>query len=110
MPISFSTENPVQPSVCNNCPGVDVLVSDEECKCSGAFWWNGSVCVGRIQCPCQVGQLFYLVGTIFEKEDCSRCLCTLGGTAQCEPKQCEPCEKVSGCIGRLFLLVIPNSI
>lgn len=94
MSIPLTTEPSVELSPCNNCPGVDVPVSDEKCNCPGALWWDGSNCVSRVQCPCQVGLISYPVGTAFEKEDCSQCLCALGGTAQCEPKKCDPCEKV----------------
>lgn len=31
------------------------------------------------------------MGTIYEKQDCSQCLCKLGGVSQCRQKQCDKC-------------------
>lgn len=31
---------------------------------------------------------------MFEKEDCSQCICKLGGVSHCTPKQCDKCEEV----------------
>lgn len=36
----------------------------------------------------------YAVGTIYEKEDCSQCICKIGGISHCTQKACEKCEKV----------------
>lgn len=35
----------------------------------------------------------YAVGKIFQKEDCTECVCKLGGVEHCTPKKCPPCEE-----------------
>lgn len=35
----------------------------------------------------------YAVGTVYETEDCSQCICKIGGVPYCTPKVCEKCEK-----------------
>nr|CAI5832157.1 unnamed protein product [Callosobruchus analis] len=35
----------------------------------------------------------YAVGSIFTKNDCSECMCKIGGVAYCTPKKCEPCKE-----------------
>ena len=35
----------------------------------------------------------YPVGTSYKTEDCSECLCKIGGVSHCAPKVCDPCEK-----------------
>lgn len=39
-----------------------------------------------------VGLQPYNVGTRYETEDCSECVCVLGGIAQCKPQTCPPCK------------------
>lgn len=56
-------------------------------------WFDGIKCVNRTQCPCMVGHITYEVGSVFEKEDCSECICKLGGIEHCSPKQCGPCKE-----------------
>lgn len=34
----------------------------------------------------------YEVGAQYETEDCSQCMCVLGGVAQCKPQICPPCQ------------------
>lgn len=33
------------------------------------------------------------MGSVYETEDCQKCLCTMGGTATCHEKTCEPCKE-----------------
>ncbi|KAH1012596.1 hypothetical protein HUJ05_011728 [Dendroctonus ponderosae] len=40
-----------------------------------------------------VGHITYEVGSVFEKEDCSECICKLGGVSHCTPKHCAPCKE-----------------
>ncbi|ENN82808.1 hypothetical protein YQE_00825, partial [Dendroctonus ponderosae] len=56
-------------------------------------WFDGLKCVNRTQCPCMVGHITYEVGSVFEKEDCSECICKLGGVSHCTPKHCAPCKE-----------------
>lgn len=66
-------------------------------RCLADLWFDGVKCVNRTQCPCMVGHITYEVGSVFEKEDCSECICKLGGVSHCTPKQCGPCKE-----GKLF--------
>uniref|UniRef100_A0AAR5PSZ2 F5/8 type C domain-containing protein n=1 Tax=Dendroctonus ponderosae TaxID=77166 RepID=A0AAR5PSZ2_DENPD len=79
---------------CNNCPGVEVKSLEmEACRCLVDQWFDGLKCVNRTQCPCMVGHITYEVGSVFEKEDCSECICKLGGVSHCTPKHCAPCKE-----------------
>jgi len=42
----------------------------------------------------------YPIGTAFEKEDCSHCICKLGGIEHCTKKECPKCNKVSTLVFR----------
>lgn len=35
----------------------------------------------------------YPIGTKYQLSDCSKCICQLGGHAQCTPFECPQCEK-----------------
>ncbi|XP_059615285.1 hemocytin [Phlebotomus argentipes] len=63
------------------------------CNCYPPQVWNGQECVQPSQCPCMVGHIPYEVGAHFELEDCSECVCVLGGNSQCQQKVCPACEK-----------------
>ncbi|XP_030749920.1 hemocytin [Sitophilus oryzae] len=79
---------------CNNCPGVKASTLEmEACRCAVDLWFDGLKCVNRTQCPCMVGHISYEVGTAFEKEDCSECICKLGGVSYCTPKECGSCKE-----------------
>lgn len=82
-------------TVCGTCPGVlpDTKAIENTCNCNPPLFWNGVGCVERIMCPCMVGLVSYSVGAHFELEQCSKCVCTLGGVAQCKPFECPPCQK-----------------
>lgn len=62
-------------------------------RCLVDQWFDGLKCVNRTQCPCMVGHITYEVGSVFEKEDCSECICKLGGVSHCTPKHCAPCKE-----------------
>lgn len=98
---------------CNTCPGVErPQLELLACKCKADLWWDGENCVSRTQCPCMVGHLSYVtkkfkkskinqtlltryaVGSVFEQEDCSQCICKLGGVSHCTPKRCNQCPQV----------------
>nr|XP_023019258.1 hemocytin-like [Leptinotarsa decemlineata] len=95
--ITTTTPSPmktVAPSQCNYCPGVEQNDMElDACRCSVNLWWDGENCVNRTQCPCMMGYIPYAVGSIFEKEDCSQCVCKIGGVSHCKPKECSPCEE-----------------
>ncbi|XP_066254573.1 hemocytin [Euwallacea similis] len=87
-----TTPSPSYP--CNNCPGVITETLEiEACRCLDDQWFDGTKCVNRTQCPCMVGHIAYEVGSVFEKEDCSECICKLGGVEHCTAKQCGPCKE-----------------
>nr|CAH7739498.1 unnamed protein product [Callosobruchus chinensis] len=82
------------PSSCNNCPGVeDTTIEPDACRCLVDQWWDGKNCVNRTTCPCLVGHIPYAVGSVFTKDDCSECMCKIGGIAYCTPKKCDPCKE-----------------
>lgn len=84
----------VNASSCNICPGIDNHhLIEGTCACHSLMFWNGNECVSRNTCPCVENHLIYGIGAMFEKEDCSQCICVLGGVPQCKPKDCQPCEK-----------------
>ncbi|EFA10333.2 hemocytin [Tribolium castaneum] len=84
----------VIPPACSYCPGVTTEPLElHACRCKPEKWWDGENCVSRTECPCIIGHISYPVGTSFKKEDCSECLCKIGGVPHCTPKQCETCEK-----------------
>lgn len=87
----FETET--QTAECGVCPNILNAASPIEgtCRCYAPLHWNGAECVARNVCPCTVGHLTYGVGAVFEKDDCSSCVCVLGGIAQCTPQKCPPC-------------------
>lgn len=87
------TSSPELPS-CGICPGVlyAPLPIEGICRCSLPLFWNGNDCVQRNMCPCVVGHSVYGVGAQYESEDCSKCICVLGGIAQCKPQECPPCS------------------
>ncbi|RZC42307.1 hemocytin, partial [Asbolus verrucosus] len=88
----FSTTTAI-PSLCNICPDVTAEPLElQACRCSKDKWWDGENCVARTECPCIVGHISYPVGAVYKKEDCSECLCKLGGGSYCTPKQCDTCE------------------
>jgi von Willebrand factor len=84
----------IAPSPCNYCPGVTTEPLEmQACRCVKNKWWDGENCVNRTECPCLVGHISYPVGTSYKEEDCSECLCKIGGVSHCSPKQCDSCEK-----------------
>lgn len=38
-----------------------------------------------------VGHIAYDVGAHYELDDCSKCICMIGGVAQCTPQKCPAC-------------------
>ncbi|KAG7205161.1 hypothetical protein KM043_018256 [Ampulex compressa] len=99
-PIATTTVSPVSQittekviNECKVCDGIFVNYEANDCKCEKPYWWNGNTCVSQQECPCIVGHVSYVVGTIYENEDCQQCICTLGGTSACLPKQCNACHE-----------------
>lgn len=62
------------------------------CRCYPPLLWNGNECIPKQQCPCMVGHIQYEIGAQYEADDCSKCVCVLGGQAQCKPQECPPCQ------------------
>ncbi|XP_050302983.1 hemocytin [Anthonomus grandis grandis] len=92
--IPVTTEESRMIIPCNNCPGVEVVNMElDTCRCLVDQWFDGTKCVNRTQCPCMVGHIAYEVGSVFEKEDCSECICKLGGVSHCNPKHCVACKE-----------------
>lgn len=97
---------PLSEKQCNICPDIDGTSSMIEgvCKCKDKEFWNGVDCVAQSMCPCIVNHITYGVGAHFESNDCSQCICVLGGIAQCKQQDCMPCRpglrrvKSSSCI------------
>lgn len=83
----------VEPSSCNTCPDIVSEPLEDVCRCSTEKWWDGNSCVDRTECPCVIEHITYKIGTSYKKEDCSECLCKIGGTSYCTPKKCDSCEK-----------------
>lgn len=89
-----ATEEPDTPAPgCGVCPNIMNAAAPIEgtCRCYEPLYWNGAECVAKNACPCTIGHLTYGVGAVFEKNDCSSCVCVLGGIAQCTPQKCPPC-------------------
>lgn len=98
---------------CNYCPGAEYVdLEMGACRCTEKLWWDGESCVNRTDCPCFVGHIPYVicieyfpltnlqnfryaVGKVFQKEDCSECICKIGGVEHCNPKKCGPCDAVN---------------
>ncbi|XP_056642321.1 hemocytin [Diorhabda sublineata] len=100
--LPYPTESTIESTVptttiiyeCNYCPGIpEKNVNLEVCRCLSTQYWDGQQCVPRSDCPCVVGTMRYSIGAIYEKEDCSECICKLGGVEHCTPKKCEPCAE-----------------
>lgn len=98
--IAATTASPLLPpsnrTVCGICPEVlydAATLIENTCRCYPPLFWNGDECVERVMCPCMVGHMAYSVGAHYEHDDCSKCVCVLGGVAQCKPLQCPPCPK-----------------
>ncbi|EFN85665.1 Hemocytin [Harpegnathos saltator] len=95
-PTSSETSESTSPSSlerwrCNVCDGIERMPNDEGCRCKDPYWWDSESCVPKRECPCIVGHVSYAVGSIYRTEDCQECVCTMGGTAACMPRKCEPC-------------------
>ncbi|XP_026826604.1 hemocytin isoform X2 [Ooceraea biroi] len=88
---------------CNVCDGISQTLNNEGCRCKDPYWWDGESCVPKQECPCMVGHIPYAIGSMYETEDCQECMCTLGGTAACQRKQCEPCQEpgLQSVVGKL---------
>jgi len=88
---------------CNVCDGISQTLNNEDCRCKNPYWWDGESCIPKQECPCIVGHVSYAVGSMYETEDCQECMCTLGGTAVCQPKKCESCREpeLQSIIGKL---------
>lgn len=92
--------------VCGKCPDVDspAPMIEGTCRCQPPTVWNGADCVQNTECPCVIDHSIYGVGAVFEKDDCSSCVCVIGGFAQCSPQKCPPCgeglrrAQQSGCL------------
>lgn len=84
---------PPEQQTCGICPGVlyGPVIIENTCRCYPPLYWNGDECVARATCPCMVGHITYGVGALYELDDCSKCVCVLGGVAQCKPLECPPC-------------------
>lgn len=91
-----TTPEPYVEAECGLCPGVlpPPMPVKGICKCTLPQFWNGRECIKRSECPCMVGLQPYSIGSQFELEDCSECMCVIGGVSQCRPQQCPPCQPV----------------
>lgn len=69
------------------------LVDADSCVCNLPLYWSGSECVPQSQCPCMEGHISYEIGETYQTEDCSDCICKIGGVPDCKPKVCTPCKK-----------------
>ncbi|KZC09215.1 Hemocytin [Dufourea novaeangliae] len=85
-----TTTTPIEE--CNVCEGI-THNNQTSCTCKEPYWWSGNTCVPKQECPCVVGHVSYNVGTIYIREDCQECMCTLGGASFCQPKKCDPCRE-----------------
>lgn len=88
-----STTSSFLEQTCNVCDGIEQTLNDEDCRCEDPYWWDGESCVPKQECPCVVGHVPYVVGSVYETDDCQECVCALGGIAACLPKKCEPCRE-----------------
>lgn len=84
---------PVATPACGACPGLpnESAQIDGICLCAAPSLWLHGECVQKTECPCIVDTISYEVGAIFEKDDCSSCVCMIGGSPQCKPQQCPSC-------------------
>jgi hypothetical protein len=85
---------PPPPVECNACPNLPTEKL-EGCICGDALLWNGDSCVSRSECDCYVGHIPYVAGTVYETEECLKCVCKIGGMAECDLKTCPKCQNVS---------------
>lgn len=85
----------VTPSTCGVCQGVLMPrpVDADSCVCYPPLVWSGSECVPKSQCPCVEGHMAYEIGETYQTENCSDCVCKIGGIPDCKPKICPPCGK-----------------
>lgn len=92
--IPHPTVKDVSPD-CGLCPGMDgpAPMIEGTCRCVPPTVWNGADCVQATECPCINDHSIYAVGSVFEKDDCSSCVCMIGGFAECSPQKCPPCEE-----------------
>lgn len=85
----------ITPSSCGVCTGVLAPrpVDVDSCICYPPLYWGGSECVPKTQCPCVEGHMAYDIGEVYQTENCSDCVCKIGGVPDCKPKVCPPCGK-----------------
>lgn len=98
-PITTTTSKPdddfeiITPGSCGICKGALMSrpVDPDSCTCYPPLFWSGSECVPQSQCPCFEGHIAYEIGENYQTEDCSECICKIGGVPECRPKVCQPC-------------------
>lgn len=87
----------VTPSSCNVCKGALLsrkpIGEEDICTCPPPQYWSGSECVSKAECPCYEGHISYEVGEFYQTENCSECVCKIGGSPDCKPKSCPACPK-----------------
>lgn len=85
----------VTPSSCLICRGVlpPRIFDPNSCTCNPPMYWSGSDCVPKAECPCVEGHMTYEVGETYQTEDCSDCICKIGGYPDCKAKVCPPCGR-----------------
>ena len=83
----------ITPSSCGVCKGVlsPRPVDADSCVCYPPLYWSGSECVPLTQCPCVEGHMAYEIGETYQTENCSDCVCKIGGVPECKAKICPPC-------------------
>lgn len=83
----------ITPSSCGVCKGVLTPrpIDADACACYPPLYWSGSECVPRTQCPCVEGHMAYEIGENYQTENCSDCICKIGGIPECKQKICAPC-------------------
>lgn len=83
----------ITPSSCGVCRGVlpPRPVDADSCVCYPPLYWSGSECVPLTQCPCVEGHMAYEIGETYKTENCSDCVCKIGGVPDCKSKICPPC-------------------
>ena len=90
-PIRIQTITP-PPEHCNLCPNVPLELQNlDSCGCPPDRLWDGNECVKSAQCPCFEGLVRYAVGSVHQSQECSICVCSLGGIIQCRRSTCPPC-------------------
>ena len=90
-PIRIQTITP-PPEHCNLCPNVPLELQNlDSCGCPPDRLWDGNECVKSAQCPCFEGLVRYTVGSVHQSQECSICVCSLGGIIQCRRSTCPPC-------------------